>query len=226
MPRTRIKICGVRRVEDALAAAGAGADAVGIVMHPAAKRHVTADVARDIAGALPAFVTPVLLFVDADVAHVMNTTRDLGLRHVQLNGDESPENVANLAPFRVIKAIKVDTDFGKTLATWRDAVARLDLRNLVGLVLETARTGKAGGSGVENDWNAVERAAKDGLFQGLPPVIAAGGLSPTNVSAVVRRLRPYAVDVSSGVEGDVIGEKSPAKIDAFVKAVHSADTPI
>jgi phosphoribosylanthranilate isomerase len=184
---------------------------------------VTTDVARQIATALPAFVTPVLLFVDADVAHVRETTLDLGLRHVQLNGDESPETVANVAPFRVIKALKVDADFAKTLATWRDAVARHNLRNLVGLVLETAHTGKAGGSGIENDWDAVERAIRDGLFHGLPLVIAAGGLSPTNVSSVVRRLRPYAVDVSSGVEDGVVGEKSVAKIEAFAKAVRDAE---
>ena len=224
MSRTRIKICGVRRVEDALVAAAAGADAVGMVLHPPAKRNVELTVAPQILAALPPFVTPVGLFVDASVPHILSTARDLSLRHVQLNGHEPPEFVANLAGLRVIKAIRVDRDaFVETLATWRSAMRQLDLRHLCGFVLEPANTGTAGGSGVANDWATVIDAQRRGAFEGLPPIIAAGGLSPTNVAEVVRTVRPYAVDVSSGVEDGVVGEKSAARINAFVTAVRTAE---
>ncbi|HEV7299189.1 MAG TPA: phosphoribosylanthranilate isomerase [Tepidisphaeraceae bacterium] len=224
MNRTRVKICGVRRSVDAIAAARAGADAVGLVLHPAAKRNVEIRTARDILAVLPPFVTPVGLFVDATIPHILKTTHDLGLRHVQLNGQESPEFVANLPGLRVVKAIRVNRDtFTATLDLWRRSVAQMDMRHLTGLVLEPDNTGHAGGSGVANDWAAVVDAATRGAFEGLPPIIAAGGLSPDNVADVVRAVRPYAVDVSSGVEDGVIGEKSAAKIAAFVAAVALAE---
>jgi phosphoribosylanthranilate isomerase len=224
MSRTRIKICGVRRVDDALLAARAGADAVGLVLHPPARRNVALETARDILAALPPFVTPVGLFVDASLPHVLATARDLSLRHVQLNGHETPEFVANLPTLRVIKAIRVDPGrFLETLDVWRAAMQRIDLRHLCGLVLEPANTGTAGGSGVANDWATVAKAKDEGAFAGLPPIIAAGGLTPENVGDVIRTLRPYAVDVSSGVEAGVVGEKSAAQIEAFVQAVRSAE---
>jgi phosphoribosylanthranilate isomerase len=220
MPRTRIKICGVRRVADALAAAHAGADAIGMVLHPASRRNVPFEVAKEILATLPPFVTPVGLFVDESVPTVTRMANELGLRHVQLNGDESPQFVANLAPLRVIKALRVDrATFGQTLATWRDAAAAMDLRHLCGVVLEPAHTGQAGGTGVANDWSTVVDAIAAGAFGGLPPLIAAGGLNPDNVAAVVRLVKPYAVDVSSGVEDGVAGEKSARKIKAFIDAV-------
>jgi phosphoribosylanthranilate isomerase len=221
--RTRVKICGVRRVEDALAAARLGADAVGMVLHPAAKRNVPLDVARQIIASLPAFVTPVGLFVDAPFAHVRQTAVELGLRHVQLNGEESPDLVAELAPLRVVKAIRVDAmSFDDTLYVWRTAVARLKLTNLVGLVLEPAGTGHAGGSGIANDWSTVRAAVAAGKWVGLPPLIAAGGLRPETVGDVIRAIHPYAVDVSSGVEDGVAGEKSHEKIAAFITVVAAA----
>ena len=223
--RTRVKICGVRRLTDALAAANAGADAIGLVLYPPAKRNVEVTIARDILALLPPFVTPVGLFVDSSIPHVLKTTHDLGLRHVQLNGSESPEFVANLPGLRVVKAVRVNrATFTATLDLWRQAVAQIDLRHLAGLVLEPDNTGHAGGSGVANDWSTVVEAAGAGAFEGLPPIIAAGGLSPDNVGEVVRTVRPYAVDVSSGVEEGVIGEKSPVKIASFVKAVAAAQS--
>lgn len=223
MPRTRIKICGVRRVADALAAADAGADAVGIILHPASRRNVSLEVAREIIAALPPFVTPVGLFVDESVPTVVRIANELGLRHVQLNGDESPQFVANLAPLRVIKALRVDREtFGQTLSTWRDAYCTTDLRHLCGIVVEPAHTKFPGGTGVANDWSTVTAAIATGAFEGLPPLIAAGGLNPGNVAAVVRQVKPYAVDVSSGVEDGVVGEKSAAKIRSFIGAIQSS----
>ena len=221
--RTRIKICGVCRPEDAAAAAEAGADAIGLVFHPPAPRCLTMERAREILAATAAFVTPVGLFVDVSADEVRKTAAALGLRHVQLNGAESPETVSSLSGLAVIKAVRVDPGrFGQTLSLWRDAVRSLGLTNLKGLVLETAGTGAAGGTGVANDWATVLRHLAAGDFDGLPPVIAAGGLTPETVAAVVRDVRPWAVDVSSGVE-EVRGKKSAEKIWAFVAAVRQAD---
>lgn len=221
--RTRIKICGVCRVEDALAAARAGADAVGMVFHPPSPRYVSAERAREILAALPAFVTPVGLFVDGAPQDLLHTVRELHLRHVQLHGDETAEYVAHLRAFAVIKAIRVDPNrFGETLKSWRHAIARLQLTNLKGFVLETAGTGRAGGTGVANDWQTVREHQAAGEFDGLPPLIAAGGLRPETVAHVVRTVRPFAVDVSSGVE-ESLGKKSPEKIAAFVAEVRRAD---
>jgi phosphoribosylanthranilate isomerase len=221
--RTRIKICGICRPEDGAAAARAGADAVGIVFHPTAPRNVPLDRAREILAALPAFVTPVGLFVNATPSALQETVRELHLRHIQLHGDESPEYVAGLRPFAVIKAIRVDPEqFGQTLARWREAIQALGLTNLKGIVLETAGTGHAGGTGIANDWRTVREHQANGGFTGLPPVIAAGGLTPETVGAVVRDVRPFAADVSSGVE-ESRGKKSPEKIAAFVAAVRRAD---
>src|SRR3954462_10051953 len=106
MPRTRIKICGVTRPQDAVAAARAGADAIGMVFYPKARRCISIERGREILRALPAFVTPVALFVDQDVEEVRHTAVSLGVRHVQLHGDESPADVAALGEFAVLKALK------------------------------------------------------------------------------------------------------------------------
>ena len=224
--RTRVKICGVCRPADAALAARAGADAIGMVFHPPSPRNVSVDTAREILGALPPFVTPVGLFVDAPVETVLGTARELGLRHVQLHGRETPEQVKALAPLIVVKAVCVERErFGETLRTWGRAIGSLGLTNLAGFVLETAGTGQPGGTGVANDWDAVRAAQAAGEFDGLPAVIAAGGLTPESVGAVVRDVRPYAVDVSSGVE-ESRGRKSAERVAAFVRAVREADGAI
>jgi len=217
MNRTRVKICGVSHVENAAAAARAGADAIGMVFHPPAPRNVAPARAAEILAALPPFVTPVALFVDADVARIRQTAHSLGIRHVQLHGRETPEQVAELQEFTVLKAIRVDpTGFREELERWRQAISRLRLTHLAAFVLETARSG--GGSGAVNDWATVRQHRQRGDFVGLPHLIAAGGLTPESVGQVVRDLRPWAVDVSSGVEGEP-GRKSAEKIDAFIRAV-------
>jgi phosphoribosylanthranilate isomerase len=212
----------MRRPEDALVAARAGADAVGLVFHAPAPRNVSPEQARAVVDVLPAFVTPVGLFVDADIAFVRETVRQYHLRHVQLHGGESPEYVAELKELAVIKAVRVDAQFARTLDRWRRAARDLPLTNLKALVLETGGTREAGGTGVPNDWAAVRQHQSRGVFDGLPPIIAAGGLRPETVGAVVREVRPWAVDVSSGVEQSP-GEKSQERVDAFVRAVRDAD---
>ena len=211
-------------MEDALLAAEAGADAIGLVLHPASPRNVTPDVAERIVAALPPFVTPVGLFVDAPAEHVTAVARRLGLRHVQLNGHEGPAGVREVGAV-VIKAIRVErATFEAELGRWRQAAVELNLHNLAGFVLETAGTGAPGGTGVENDWETVTLTRRRGLFDGLPALIAAGGLTPASVASVVRAVRPWAVDVSSGVEVDgQRGRKSEEKVRAFVRAVREAD---
>jgi phosphoribosylanthranilate isomerase len=225
VPRTRIKICGITRPQDAVAAARAGADAIGMVFYPQARRCITIDRAREILRALPAFVTPVGLFVDQDVEEIRQVAGALHLRHVQLHGHESEDVVAALREFAVLKAIRANRETLKVeLDVWREALASMGRTHLRGFVLETPSTAGPGGTGVENDWHAIADQQNAGVFVGLPPIIAAGGLRPENVAAVVRRLRPYAVDVSSGVEAG-FGEKSVERIDQFVAEVARADGP-
>jgi phosphoribosylanthranilate isomerase len=225
LPRTRIKICGITRREDAQAAARAGADAIGMVFYPAARRCIPIDRARQILHTLPAFVTPVGLFVDQDVDEVRRIAGSLHLRHVQLHGRESAEDVAALREFTIVKAIRAARETLRAeLDLWRENMESLDLCNLQGFVLETPSTTAPGGTGVENDWTAVADVQRAGAFEGLPPIIAAGGLRPDNVADVVRLLHPYAVDVSSGVES-AFGEKSPEKIEAFIEQVARASRP-
>jgi phosphoribosylanthranilate isomerase len=217
MPRTRVKICGITRPQDALAAARAGADAIGIILHPGSRRFVDLETARSIIRVLPPYVTPVGLFVDAAADQIIDVTRQLGLRHVQLNGSEPVSIAAALHELIVLKAIRVDrATLTHDLKMWTNSSP-----NVRGIVLETAHTNVAGGSGVENDWTAARGALDAGLFQQMP-VIAAGGLRPENVAAVIRAIRPWAVDVSSGVE-EIKNQKSPALIEAFISAVASAD---
>jgi phosphoribosylanthranilate isomerase len=203
-------------------AARVGADAIGMVFHPPSPRNVSMEQAEAILSTLPPFVTPVGLFVDAAPAAVMEIVRRLGLRHVQLNGRETPETVAEIRAI-VIKAVRVDPQsFGTELATWLEARGRLGLSHLHGLVLETAGTQAPGGTGIANDWATVKRLRDQGAFDGLPPLIAAGGLTPDSVADVVRDIRPWAVDVSSGVEL-IRGQKSEELVRAFVAAVREAD---
>ena len=221
MHRTRIKIDGIGHVEDAQEAARAGADAVGMIFHPPAPRNVSMPRATEILADLPPFITPVGVFVDSDLGRIREIAGSLGLRHVQLHGHESPEIIAQLRDFTVIKAVRVYADtLSAELDSWRKAIIRLKLTHLQGIVLETG--GAPGGSGVPNDWETIRRHRQRGDFVGLPHLICAGGLTPESVASVVRDIRPWAVDVSSGVESTP-GRKSIEKIRAFVGAVVGAD---
>ena len=206
-----------------MAAVRAGADAIGMVFYKPAPRCVTIERAREIMAVLPPFVTPVGLFVDADVTEMRDTIESLGLRHVQLHGHETPETVAALHDRIVLKAVRVSTEtLAAELEAWRRAISKYALHNLRGFVLETAGKG-VGGTGIENDWAMIARLQRERAFDGLPPIIAAGGLRPGNVAGVIHELRPWAVDVSSGVE-ETPGRKSMEKMDAFVSAVIGASS--
>ena len=221
-PRTRIKICGIRDPQTARAAAAAGADAIGLVFVEGSPRWVSVEQAADIVAALPAFVAPVALFVDAPAAHVRSIAARLGIGTVQLHGQEPPDMAAALAPLRVLKALPfAPATFEAELARWRGAGA--------GIVVDAPPRDHAGppagrgGTGRRLDWQRLATAwAPDGPDGSRPRLVLAGGLTPANVPAAASLLRPGAVDVSSGVESRR-GVKDARLIEAFCAAVAEAD---
>lgn len=204
---TRIKICGITRVEDGLAAARAGADAIGLVFYPPSPRHVTIAQASEIARALPPFVTTVGLFVNPEAEEVEAVLHQLHLDLLQFHGDEPPEFCRRFGmPY--LKAVRVKT--GVDLVQYADFYP-----DAKGLLLDAWVEGVAGGTGKSFDWELIPAQ--------LPlPVVLSGGLDPSNVETAVRRVNPWAVDVSSGVEA-ARGIKDAAKIAAFVQGVRNAE---
>jgi phosphoribosylanthranilate isomerase len=217
--RTRVKICGITRVEDGLAAARAGADAIGLVFWPGTPRCVNFEQARAIVAALPAFVTVVGLFVDPPPEAVRSALAAVPLDLLQFHGEEPPELCASFGrPF--IKAVPVKPEADLLQYASRFSGARA-------LLFDAFQPGGApGGTGTTFDWKALPPQLTDASSR---CVILSGGLTPGNVAAAIRQLHPWGVDVSSGVE--VTGEdgrprkgiKSQAKIFAFVREVRSAD---
>jgi phosphoribosylanthranilate isomerase len=204
---TRIKICGITRAGDALAAAECGADAIGLVFYQRSPRHVSIAQARQLAGALPPFVSVVGLFVDAEAAFVREVLADVPLDLLQFHGDETPEYCAQFGrPY--IKAIRVKA--GVDLLQCAS-----DFRSAKGLLLDAHVEGIPGGTGTTFDRALIPKQ--------LPlPVILSGGLDAENVAAAIKQARPYAVDVSSGVEAGK-GIKDAAKIAAFINEVKRID---
>lgn len=201
----RVKICGIRRLPDALAAVDAGASAVGLNFWRPGRRYVPPEVARQIARALPPFVSKVGVFVDEDPEKVRQIAALVGLDALQLHGAETPD-VCAAFDLPVIKSIKVRGP---------ESLADLGRYRVAAFLLDTHVPGAAapGGSGRTFDWSLAARAPEAG------PVILSGGLTPENVEEAIRQARPYAVDVASGVETD--GAKDPAKIRAFVARVNA-----
>lgn len=206
---TRIKVCGFTRPEDALGAFEAGVRAFGVVLAPS-RRQVTLELAEEILAPLPDGVMRIGVFVDAPAGEVAEAAARLGLTLVQLHGSESPEYCAALG-LPVMKALRVGPDFDPALAErYRGAVTAL--------LLDTLVAGEQGGTGVPFDWSAVASR-----MPRIAPVIVAGGLRPDNVAEAIRVLRPFGVDVSSGVESSP-GVKDMELIRSFVAAVEAADT--
>lgn len=204
--RTRVKICGITRIEDAMAAAQAGADAIGLVFEPKSPRYVKPDQAQAIVRALPPFVTVVGLFVNAAPDTVETVLQHVTLDLLQFHGNETPEQCRRYhRPY--IKAIHMQDNVNLRENARRYADAE-------GLLLDTAVAHVAGGSGQSFDWGRVPSDLGK-------PVILAGGLTPENVAEAVRQVCPFAVDVSSGVEQSK-GIKDASKIAAFIEAVRSA----
>lgn len=204
---TRAKICGITTIEDGLMVARQGADALGLVFYPPSPRHVSVPQAAAIAAALPPFVTTVGLFVNPDVAEVEAVLRELHLDVLQFHGDETPEFCARFGvPWLKAVRVKPGVDLVQCAIRYRDAK---------GLLLDAFVAGTPGGTGQAFDWGLIPAE--------LPlPVILSGGLDPDNVRAAIEQVRPWAVDVSSGVEASK-GIKDAAKVAAFMRGVHSAN---
>jgi len=205
---TRIKICGITRTEDALAAARAGADAIGLVFYPDSPRAIDIATAWEIVEALPPFVTTVGLFVDADPEWIEEILVEVPLDVLQFHGDESPDFCEQFAhPY--IKAIRMrpDTDLAEVARRYADAQ---------GLLLDTYRPGVPGGTGEAFDWALAQQPCDK-------PIVLAGGLTPENVADAIAQVSPWAVDVSGGVE-KAKGIKDSSKINAFMAAVRAADS--
>jgi len=196
----RVKICGITNCEDALHAVTCGADALGFVFYDKSPRAVTPAQARTIIEALPPLVTCVGLFVNETPEKIRATAEQCGLDVIQLHGDEDPAD-CHYPPHRVIKALRV-----------RDAQSLADHAafQVSALLLDAWIPESYGGTGHLGNWELAKTVARQ------RPVILAGGLTPENVADAVRRVCPYGVDVSTGVES-APGKKSPEKIARFIR---------
>jgi phosphoribosylanthranilate isomerase len=224
MTRTRIKICGLREPDHAKLAGDLGVDAIGLVFAKGSPREVDARTAEQVIAAAPAFVEVVGLFVNAKAEVIKQLVAALGLHTVQLHGTDSPDDVASLAPVRVIKSVPVRSgSLDEALTPWRNPPA-----NLAGLLYDApppadaTLPGQAGGSGHAFDWSHLKAARDRNELIGLPPLILAGGLTADNVADAIAIVEPFAVDVSSGVESER-GIKDTARMRAFCDAVRRAD---
>ena len=205
--RTRIKICGITRIEDAKTAVDAGADAIGLVFYAKSPRYVTVEQARLICQCVPAFVQCVGLFVNQDAALVQSIYQQAGLSLVQYHGQESA-TWCDLVGLPYIKAIRV-----KDALSAKQGLA--DYPNAKAILMDTYVDGVAGGTGEVFDWTCLPK-------QSERAVILAGGLDAGNVHRAIQLVNPYAVDVSSGVE-DAPGQKAHDKIREFIKGVSDVD---
>lgn len=205
--RTRVKICGFTRVEDAVLAARLGVDAIGLVFYPPSPRHVEIEQAVEIVKALPAFVTVVALFVDEQESYIRDVLAQVPVDCLQFHGNESPE-ACGVYGKRYIKAIRMqnDTDIAELADIYDDAA---------GLLLDAFHPAVKGGTGSRFDWGLIPKQCQ-------LPLILAGGLECNNVKLALEKVRPYALDVSSGVEL-IKGIKDKDKIAAFLSAVHQGD---
>ncbi len=203
MLRTRVKICGITRLQDAVFAANIGVDAIGLVFYANSLRAVEINQAQMIIQQLPPFVTTVGLFVDAEPNFVQHILTKVPLDILQFHGEETPEYCASFTrPY--IKALRMrpNTDVGQYAKKYIQAQA---------LLLDSYVKGTKGGTGITFDWQQVPTNISK-------PIIIAGGLTPNNVAQVITKLQPYAVDVSGGVESTK-GIKDTEKMTVFMQGV-------
>ncbi|MBF8268603.1 MAG: N-(5'-phosphoribosyl)anthranilate isomerase [Gammaproteobacteria bacterium] len=209
MERVRIKICGITRPEDAISAAQAGVDAIGLVFYEKSPRRVDAVTATAIIKSLPPFICKVGLFVDADADTVMATVREVPLDLLQFHGSETPEYCCGFGkPYLKAVRMRAGVDIREFEKNYHDAAA---------LLLDTHVVDIAGGTGQTFAWDLIPMGLRK-------PIILAGGLDAGNVGKAIRQVHPYAVDVSGGVES-AKGIKDRRKIAAFVQAVGNASLP-
>ena len=201
-PRIKIKVCGTTNLRDALFAVDSGADAIGFIFYKKSPRYILQKDAKDIVAKLPPFVETVGVFVNETSDRVNRIAEQCKLTAIQLHGDESSAFCRRIKR-RVIKAFRVkDTNSFKGMADY----------DVSGFLLDSYNEESKGGTGKTFDWNLALRAKKQG------PIILAGGLNPYNVYTAIHRVKPYGVDVCSGVEKSP-GIKDSVKIDEFIKSV-------
>lgn len=205
--RTRVKICGFTRIEDAVYAAMNGVDAIGLVFYPPSPRHVEIKQAIKIVNALPAFTSIVALFVDEQEAQIREVLSKVPIDCIQFHGDETAE-ACRIYGRRYIKAIAIreGIDISALANNYHDAT---------GLLLDTFDPNAKGGTGNQFNWNLIPKQLN-------LPIILAGGLDESNAKQAVQTVRPYALDVSSGVETKK-GIKDSLKMAAFIKQVNEGD---
>jgi phosphoribosylanthranilate isomerase len=205
--RTRVKICGFTRVDDAVFAARSGVDAIGLVFYPPSPRNVSIEQAKKIVDALPAFVSVVALFVDEQVSQIHDVLQAVPIDCLQFHGDETPD-FCRIFGKRYMKAIRMqsETNLPALVNAYHDAS---------GLLLDAYHPNAKGGTGNQFNWDLVPKEC-------ALPIILAGGLDESNIRQAIVKLKPYAVDVSSGVEAKK-GLKDNAKMATFLKAVNETD---
>ena len=210
MSRVKVKICGIRSLEDAEAALDAGADALGFNFWQQSPRYVDPAAAREIIAKLPPMATVVGVFVNEEANRIVTLASELGLSAVQLHGDEPPEFCASLGSIKTIKAIRVGQDFDL-------GVLKSYAVNLV--LLDSNIKGSYGGTGQSFDWSIAIEA------QRWARIILAGGLTAENVAHAIAQVRPWAIDVCSGVEAEP-GRKDLAQVRQFMSVVAQANALI
>ena len=206
MLRTRIKFCGITRLEDLQFAAQLGVDALGFVFHPPSPRAVNVQQACALSEHCPPFISRVGLFMNQDSRTIDYVLEQVALDILQFHGDE-PEALCVSFGLPYIKSVAMG---GEGHPAWSGHARAL------ALLFDSNRAGQAGGCGQVFDWNKVPSLSQ--------PIILAGGLDANNVQAAIQKVRPYAVDVSSGIE-EVKGIKSKSRMKSFVNAVCAADEP-
>ena len=204
---TRIKICGITNIDDALMSIDAGADALGFNFVPGTPRYLKdTKAATKIIEQLPPFITTVGLFVNADPGLIQSIADECHLDMLQLHGDESPQFCQGFNR-RVIKAVRIKDE---------SSCSHLSDYRVSGYLLDTYVKGALGGTGVAFDWSLAVKAKQYGR------IVLAGGLDPDNVASAVQQVRPYGVDVSSRVEASP-GRKDPVKVKTFIQSVKEVD---
>lgn len=202
----KIKICGITNIEDARAASDLGADALGFIFYRESKRYVDPETVKDIISELPPFITKVGVFVKSDLNEIQSIKEKTGIDIAQLHGDETPEFCCSI-PFKVIKVIRVKdkSDIGQ-VAQYPDQ----------DILFDTYSDKEYGGTGENFNWELLKDLSLSGNL------ILSGGLNPDNVLDAVKIVRPYAVDVSSGVESEP-GKKDYEKIEKFIEAIKNGN---
>jgi phosphoribosylanthranilate isomerase len=202
--RTRVKICGITRPQDAEFVAEMGADAIGLVFYSASSRAVTVAQASQIVASLPPFVSVVALFVNAAVFEVEACLASLPVDILQFHGDESPDYCVQFGlPYMKAIRMREETDLKSLAQQYHHASA---------LLLDSYQAGVPGGTGQVFDWSMIDTIDK--------PIVLAGGLTVDNVASAIKQVQPYAVDVSGGVERDK-GIKEKTMIEAFMREVNN-----